>query len=283
MKLKFVKHKLGLTFAIAILTFANLVAQTPVSSDTAGQKPTVEELQKLKQNPVSGLKQILFEANMDPSYPSSGQTQGIYSLQVVWPFSLGEKYRLVTYTILPMVNLPQPAGESSISGLSNTLINMFLSPKEKATALVWGIGPTIVLPTCTEPELGSNNVALGPAALLFYEKTNWNAGLVLQQGWSIGGGTGINEVNALGAQYLFSYNLPKGWSIYSNSTITANWTHEQHERWTVPVGGGLGKLSYVGPLPVSLSVQAFYNVVTPTGGPLWSANVQLAFLFAAPQ
>jgi hypothetical protein len=126
-------------------------------------------------------------------------------------------------------------------------------------------------------------VALGPAGLICYEQKDWSAGLVLQNGWSLGGGTGIDKVNAFGAQYLLSYNLPDRWSIYSNSTITANWTKEQSERWTVPLGGGVGKLFFAGKLPVSMSLQGFYNVVTPTGGPNWSMKFQLAFLFAAPQ
>jgi hypothetical protein len=50
----------------------------------------------------------------------------------------------------------------------------------------------------------------------------------------------------------------------------------------VPVGGGIGKLFYVGPLPISVSAQTFYNVVTPTDAPNWSVNLQFAFLFAAP-
>ncbi len=62
-----------------------------------------------------------------------------------------------------------------------------------------------------------------------------------------------------------------------------NWTKERSERWTVPVGGGVGKLFYAGKLSISMSLQSFYNVVTPTGGPNWSVNFQLAFLFAAPQ
>jgi hypothetical protein len=263
-------------------------AQTPTSpSDAAAVdegKPalSVEQLVKLKQNPVSGLKQILFEANVNPNYPDSGKTQGIYSLQAVWPFSINEDYRLITYTIVPQLSVPGPPGESTVNGLGDTLINLFVTPK-KAGALVWGAGPTILLPTRGDPALGSNRVALGPAGLIYYEQKDWSAGLVLQNAWSLGGGSGVNKVNAFGAQYLFSYNLPDGWSIYSNATITSNWTKEQSERWTVPVGGGVGKLFFVGKLPISVSLQGFYNIVTPTGGPNWSANFQLAFLFAAPQ
>ena len=270
--------------AFAFAAAAQMPASSSATVALAEEKrsPSVEELVKLKQNPVSGLKQILFEANVNPNYPDSGKTQGIYSLQAVWPFSLNEDYRLVSYTILPYIKAPGTAGDSTVKGLGDTLINLFVSPK-KAGELVWGVGPTILLPTRTEPELGSNRVALGPAALIFYPQDKWSAGLVLQNGWSLGGGTGVNKVNAFGAQYLLSYNLPDGWSLYSNATITSNWTKESSERWTVPVGGGVGKLFYVGKLPISVSLQAFHNVVTPTGGPNWSANFQLAFLFAAPQ
>ena len=266
--------------AVAVLALAASASET---TSEAGQMPSVEELQKLKQNPVSGLKQILFQANVNPNYPDSGKTQGIYSLQAVWPFSLNDDYRLVTYTILPQYHVPAQAGESAINGLGDTLINLFVSPKKKDGALTWGAGPTILLPTRGDAALGSNRVALGPAALLYYEAEKWNAGLVLQNGWSLGNASGINKVNAFGAQYLFSYNLPDGWSIYSNATIASDWTKEQSERWTVPLGGGVGKLFYVGKLPISISLQGFYNVVTPTGGPNWSMNFQLAFLFAAPQ
>jgi hypothetical protein len=81
----------GCAFA-AIASAAS--AQTPDSSsgDAAAsqesQAPSVEELVKLKQYPVSGLKQIVFQAIRQPELPRHGKTQGIYSLQGVWPFSL---------------------------------------------------------------------------------------------------------------------------------------------------------------------------------------------------
>ena len=275
-----------LGFAAATLA-STAAAQTPPSSTSetrseSGQMPSVEEQVKLKQNPVSGLKQILFQANVNPNFPETGKTQGIYSLQAVWPFSINDDYRLVTYTIVPQYHVPGQDGESALNGLGDTLINLFVSPK-KAGALVWGAGPSILLPTRGDPALGSNRVGLGPAALLFYPQEKWSAGLVVQNVWSLGGGSGVNKVDAFGAQYLFSYNLPDGWSLYSNATISSDWTKQQSERWTVPVGGGVGKLFIVDKLPISVSLQGFYNVVTPTGGPNWSMNFQLAFLFAAPQ
>ena len=54
---------------------------------------------------------------------------GAYSLQVVWPFSLNEDWRLISYTILPVHQVPVP-GESTKVGLGDTLINLFAAPKK---------------------------------------------------------------------------------------------------------------------------------------------------------
>jgi hypothetical protein len=47
------------------------------------------------------------------------------------------------------------------------------------------------------------------------------------------------------------------------------------------MGGGMGNLFFIGKLPISVSLQTFCNVVTPTGGPNWSANFQFALLSCA--
>jgi hypothetical protein len=261
-------------------------AQTPSSdanepvTDATPQAPSLAELARLKQNPVSGLRQVVLQANVNPNMPGSGRTQGIYSVQPVFPFRINADYRLITYTILPVYNVPGLSGEKSATGLGDTLVNLFVSPI-KPGALVWGAGPSILLPTRTDATLGSNRVALGPAVLLFYPSEPWSAGVVLQNGWSLGG-SGFNRVNAFGAQYLFNYNLPDAWYINSNATITSDWTIRSGKRWTVPIGGGVGKIFTIGQQPVSLSLQAFDNVVTPRGGPKWSVSFQFAFLFAAP-
>ena len=281
-------HLSSIACAIAI-AFSMLAAsvqaqETPVpqtATADSDQSPSVEELAKLKQNPVSGLRQIVFQAVVSPEVPVTGKTAGNYSLQPVWPFPLGKDWRLVTYTILPVVQQPGAAGEKTIVGLGDTLINLFVSPR-KAKKVVWGAGPAILLPTRTNAALGSDRLSLGPAGLLFYAKGAWSIGLVVQNGWSLGG-TGINKLNAFGAQYLINYNLRKAWYLYSNSTISSNWTADQNNRWTVPVGGGVGKIFMAGKLPLSASLQMFANVVTPSGAPTWGANFQFAFLLGAPQ
>ncbi|MEO8353741.1 MAG: RpiB/LacA/LacB family sugar-phosphate isomerase, partial [Chthoniobacteraceae bacterium] len=87
---------LAIPFVLTTAVSAQDVAATLApSAGSSGIKPSVSELVKLKQNPVSGLKQIGFQANVNPGDPDSGDALGIYSLQTVWPFSVNDDYRLI--------------------------------------------------------------------------------------------------------------------------------------------------------------------------------------------
>ncbi|HYY28697.1 MAG TPA: hypothetical protein VE860_12160 [Chthoniobacterales bacterium] len=109
----------------------------------------------------------------------------------------------------------------------------------------WGLGPVIQLPTRTNPKLGSDDVSSGPAMVLYGDWGRWTGGVVFQNYWSLGG-SGINKVNQLTSQYIVNYNLPEGWYLESNATITANWVAASQDRWTVPLGGGLGRVFKIG-------------------------------------
>jgi hypothetical protein len=72
-----------------------------------------------------------------------------------------------------------------------------------------------------------------------------------------------------------SYNFPYGWYVTSSPIMTANWLAASNDRWTLPLGGGVGKL------PINLQLQAFDNVLTPKrGGADWQLSFQVQFLFA---
>ena len=79
-------------------------------------------------------------------------------------------------------------------------------------------------------------------------------------------------------QPIFNYNLAGGWYLTSVPIMTADWEADD-DAWTVPVGGGFGKLHRFGKLPVNLQFQAFYNAEKPKDGPDWSTRFQIQFLF----
>lgn len=271
--------------AVALLATCPLVASAQTSSaaagsDTtaaAGQDASAQSLAQLKQNPVSGLRQLIVDGTVSPDVPGTDGTLGSYSLQLVWPFPINDDWKLISYSILPVLHLPGAPGQDSVTGLGNTLLNFYVAPT-KAENFVWGLGPAVVLPTHSDPELGSNRVGLGPSLILFYQKGKGSAGVVLQNVWSLGGSR-ADKYNAFGAQYIFNYNLPHGWYLYSNSTITADWEADSDNRWTVPVGGGVGRVFNIGKQSVSAAFQIFSNVEKPDNAPDWSVNFQFALLF----
>jgi hypothetical protein len=81
------------------------------------------------------------------------------------------------------------------------------------------------------------------------------------------------------AQYFINYNFNGGWYLTSSPIITGNWVAKPSDQWTVPIGGGFGRVFKVNDQPINISLQAFYNVVRPDNGPWWQIRFQLAFLF----
>jgi hypothetical protein len=69
----------------------------------------------------------------------------------------------------------------------------------------------------------------------------WVIGILGRQLWSVAGPESRKDVNQLLLQPFVNYNLPAGFYLGSAPIITANWTAAQSNRWTVPVGGGVGK------------------------------------------
>ena len=64
-----------------------------------------------------------------------------------------------------------------------------------------------------------------------------------------------------------------------DAIITADWKADSNERWTVPLGGGVGKIVRFGKLPVNFQTQLFRNVEKPEFGPNWTWRLQAQLMF----
>ena len=80
-------------------------------------------------------------------------------------------------------------------------------------------------------------------------------------------------------QPFVNYNLPEGWYLVTSPVIAANWTAESSQRWSVPVGGGIGKIFRIAGQPMNASLQAFDYAERPTAGPNWALRFQIQLLF----
>jgi len=101
----------------------------------------------------------------------------------------------------------------------------------------------------------------------------------VQHVWSIGGKSNRDSVNLSSLQYFVNYNFETGLYFTSNPTVTANWDASSRSRWTVPVGGGFGKIFRLGKRPIDIRVRAFYNVVKPDGVAPWRTQLEVKLLF----
>ena len=95
--------------------------------------------------------------------------------------------------------------------------------------------------------------------------------------WDVGG-DGNNDTNVFTWQYFVNYNFPDFY-LTTSPLITANWENSSDDTWTVPFGGGIGKLWRIGGLPINTQAQAFYNVEKPPGAAEWQLRLQVQMLF----
>ena len=94
--------------------------------------------------------------------------------------------------------------------------------------------------------------------------------------WSF---TGDKDVNVFTWQYFVNYNLADGWYLTSSPLITANWEADSKDTWTVPFGGGVGKIFKIGNQAINAQAAAYYNVEKPEFGADWQMRLQIQFLF----
>jgi hypothetical protein len=245
-----------------------------------GEDPDAE-LVRSTQNPVSMLISVPFQSNWNFNTGPRNKTQHILNIQPVYPISLNDDWNLITRTIFPILSQPSFApGMDRENGLGDIQFSAFFAPAESGK-IIWGVGPSIRFPTATDDVLGSEKWSAGPSAVALTMKGPWVFGGLVQNIWSFAGDDDRSHVNQFLLQPFINYNLPDSWYINSSPVITADWAaDDSDDRWTVPIGGGVGKIFTIGKLPVNCSLATYYNVETPdNGGPDWQVRFQIQFLF----
>jgi hypothetical protein len=272
----------------------------------AQQKPANEEadaeaLQRATQNPVASLISVPLQNNTNFDIGPFDRTQNVLNIQPVIPIGVSKQWNLIIRWITPIISQPAPGtlnlevfgieentpayfagtavqNNASVSGFGDMTPTFFLSPA-KPGKLIWGVGPVFILPTATSRVLGQGKVSIGPSFVALLQPGHWTIGALINNAWSVAGSGSRPSVNQMLLQYFINYNLKKGWYVTSQPIVTANWQASSGNVWTVPFGGGLGRIMKFGPQPVNLSAQFYGNTAHPTAGSPWGMRLQLAFLF----
>jgi hypothetical protein len=238
------------------------------------------ELAKLAQNPVGNLISVPFQNNTNLHYGPEEGTQNVLNIQPVIPISVNSEWNIITRTIVPIISMPALApGDSRTNGIGDTQFTAFLSPANPGH-WIWGVGGIVQIPTNSNTVLGNDNWGLGPSVVMLrLEKGNpWVYGALVNNVWSVGSSDSESYNNGL-IQPFLNYNFKGGLYLTSAPILTVNWKADSGNKWTVPLGGGVGKIFHFGKLPVNTQLSAYNNVVTPDNGADWQIRVQVQLMF----
>ncbi|MFC1825584.1 neuromedin U [Thermodesulfobacteriota bacterium] len=263
------------TSLLILLGLTSIIAAGPVLCQGASES----DLAKEAQNPIANLISVPFQNNTNFGWGPGDETQNVLNIQPVLPVSINDNWNLITRTIFPVISQPDflTGGEGRTNGLGDITFSAFFSPKG-SPKLTWGVGPIFLFPSATDDALGADKWGAGASLVALAMPGHWVIGSLFSNVWSFAG-SGNQDVNLFTWQYFINYNLPKAWYLTSAPIITANWEASSGNKWTVPFGGGFGKVFHIGKQPVNGQIQAFYNVEKPQFGPDWQLRFQLQFLF----
>jgi hypothetical protein len=258
------------------------------------------------QNPVGNLISVPFQNNINFPIGQFSRIQDVLNIQPVIPFHIDKDWLIISRWITPVVYQPnlgsacRPGGQASTeicqirerdsardggaNGLGDLNPSFFLSPAHPGK-LIWGFGPTFLLPTATDPTLGQGKWGAGPSIVLLTQPEHWTIGFLSNNIWSFAGNAGRRRVNQFLTQYFLTYNMEHGWFVTSSPIITSNWLAPSSNKWLVPFGAGFGKMTRVGKQPVVWQMHGYYNAIHPRDLPYpkWQVRLQVALLFPKPQ
>ena len=168
----------------------------------------------------------------------------------------------------------------SLSGIGNVTFTAFLSPANPGH-WIWGVGPVFQLPTNSNAELGNKNLGAGASFVVLHLEhgSPWVYGVLMNNVWSTTTSKQGGAYNSGLMQPFVNFNFASGLYLTSSPIITVNWKAQGSQQFTVPMGGGAGKIIHIGRLPVNCSLQAYYAVDKPEYGSNWNIRAQVQFMF----
>ena len=283
----------GLQQTVLIFAFLLILA---FSVSAQSQEDIAEE----SMNPLSTVIAIPFENNTLFDLGPSDSTANILTVKPVIPVSVGDNWNLINRILMPIIytegqddrlnivdrtfgninwggNLGS-LGFGSAFGLGDITYQGFLTSK-KAGEIAWGLGGSLVMPTHTDQRFGTDKWSAGPAAVFFSTPGNWVLGLIVENIWSFAGDSDVADVNMFSAQVAVNYKLKNRWYLTSAPLFSANWEADKEDRWTVPLGGGIGRVLKFGKVAVAIDIGAYYNVESPRLANQWYSQILVNFLF----
>ena len=152
-------------------------------------------------------------------------------------------------------------------------------PSADPWTLTWKLGPQVVRPSASDDPLGEGTWSAGVASVAFAVEGVRFYGALGSERCALAGEVDRGTANGFLIQPFVNYNLVDGWYLTSVPVINADWKAPNGQKWTVPIGAGIGRFVRFGGMPVSVQGGYYHNVEKPDGGSDWALRFQLRLLF----
>lgn len=251
---------------IALFAMSTSLTAQEVKKSEAG-------VAKQLQNPLANFNLLGLSSRPGPGWNDAHSSHNLLSHQRV---TGSNGLSGITHTIGPAYPSIGTVGSYGVRDLS---VSALVAPADAPT-ITWGLGPALSFPG-TSPLVNNNGKwGTGASGAVVYSVKAWVGGVFISNMWSFEGDSVDNHAtNQMVVQPFLNYNLSKGWYLTSAPAISINWQANSGNAWTVPVGGGVGKVVSVYGQMLNVAAQGYVYPVHPATGSGWAVQTTLQWLF----
>jgi hypothetical protein len=240
----------------------------------AAEESSTAALAEKLQNPVADLISVQFQNNFDFGVGENSGTLYLLNFQPVIPLHITSEWNYIVRPVLPFISTSNVYGPGYVTGLGDLEIESFLSPvKPGPFGIIWGMGPTSILPTATQRKLGGDVMTLGPSGVALWQKSGWTVGALMTQNWRV---AGPGEYNASYFQPFISHIFKTATTIALDSESTYDWLGEE---WTISFNNTYSQLFKIGKIPVQIGLALQYYAQSPVPGQQWGMRINITPMF----
>jgi hypothetical protein len=174
------------------------------------------DLRAAVQNPVGAMYSLPLKFTFDFGAPNGEAS--FLNIQPVIPITVGD-WNFINRIIAPLIDtpgqvtgtpeIPNPPPGDGATGLGDINYSLFVSPA-KPKGFIWGLGPSIMLPTASDAQLGSEKWSAGPTGVILVQPKWGTYGGLVRQLWSFAGDDDRASVNQTLIRAFFELQSRQG-------------------------------------------------------------------------
>ena len=208
-------------------------------------------------DPSQPLTQIQLQNSFIPNTYNAEGYSNVFAFQPVIPLHLGWDgipYHIIRPTLPVISPTANPDGTADVEGgLGDlTLIDIYVYPMKELKTNV-GVGPVIIAPTATHPQLGLREWQLGPSIFAITKAVpKWNLGFLVQIPFSM-----ESDAYTVQMQPIAVRLLPNEWYVGVGDLL---WNlDDRNGNYDIPLSVRIGKVQKIGNSLFNIFLQPQYT------------------------